>query len=239
LHYSLTLKMVAICSPKPDDTALHPTRQNLYCSSLKYNSRFHVLLKSKRCQIVHAEYSQLRIIVVRKNCFVSNGHRPYWPQSPRYVIGFCFSSSEILGSGPTLFCVSKGLATGSGQGSHQLFVTKIQTSGKRYPMSCLHLQCRTRTDMSKWNAKPAQTVHLAIEEKCWTVRLSLLATVQHLYSLALFLPPWRWRWNGPTKGRFIISPHGSTSQKTTFFIVTTVKISNPTIIMIIIIVITN
>jgi hypothetical protein len=46
--------------------------------------------------------------------------------------------------------------------------------------------------------------------------------------LALFLLPWRWRWHIPPKRQFIINPHGVTSKKRAFFIVTHVKTSNPT-----------
>jgi hypothetical protein len=51
-----------------------------------------------------------------------------------------------------------------------------------------------------------------------------------LFLLALFLLPWRWRRHGPPKRRFIINPHVATSQKTAFFVVTTMKTSNPTCI---------
>jgi hypothetical protein len=42
-----------------------------------------------------------------------------------------------------------------------------------------------------------------------------------------FFLPWRWRLDIPPKRRFSQDPYNSTSQKTAFFIVTAVKISNP------------
>jgi hypothetical protein len=51
----------------------------------------------------------------------------------------------------------------------------------------------------------------------------------HLLTLVprsrIFLP-WRWRQYVPPKRRFTQYPHGATSQKTAFFIVTAMKISN-------------
>jgi hypothetical protein len=41
-----------------------------------------------------------------------------------------------------------------------------------------------------------------------------------------FLSPWWWRCYIPPKRRFLQEPHGITSQKTAFFIVTAVKTSN-------------
>jgi hypothetical protein len=43
-----------------------------------------------------------------------------------------------------------------------------------------------------------------------------------------FLSPWWWRRYVPPERRFLQEPHGVTSQKTTFFIVTAVKPSNLT-----------
>jgi hypothetical protein len=59
---------------------------------------------------------------------------------------------------------------------------------------------------------------------------SQLVTVSHSISLALYLLDWRSRWHVPTKRRFIINPHSTTSQKTAYFIVTAVNTSNPTTI---------
>jgi hypothetical protein len=53
----------------------------------------------------------------------------------------------------------------------------------------------------------------------------LLATVWQFSSLPLFFLPWRWRRHVPPKRRFIINPHGATSQRMAFFIVTAVKTS--------------
>jgi hypothetical protein len=57
----------------------------------------------------------------------------------------------------------------------------------------------------------------------------------HLLTLVprsrIFLP-WRWRRYVPTKRRFTQDLHGATSQKTAFFIVTTVKTSNFKIIVV-------
>jgi hypothetical protein len=46
----------------------------------------------------------------------------------------------------------------------------------------------------------------------------------------IFLP-WRWRRNLTPKRRFLQDPHGATSEKTAFIIVTAVNTSNPTIIL--------
>jgi hypothetical protein len=43
-----------------------------------------------------------------------------------------------------------------------------------------------------------------------------------------FVSPWWWRWHVPPKRQFSQEPHGITSQKMSFFIVTTVKTSNLT-----------
>jgi hypothetical protein len=45
-------------------------------------------------------------------------------------------------------------------------------------------------------------------------------------SLSFFPLPWRLRLQVPPKRRFTINPHGTTSQKTEFFVVTAVKAPN-------------
>jgi hypothetical protein len=65
----------------------------------------------------------------------------------------------------------------------------------------------------------------------WTVSTS--SDCSHLLTLVPYLRifvPWRWRRYVPPKCRFTQNLHGDTSQKTAFFIVTTVKTSNLTCI---------
>jgi hypothetical protein len=58
--------------------------------------------------------------------------------------------------------------------------------------------------------------------------LFLLATCSHTGFLLADFRPWRWRWYLPPKRRFTQDLHGATSQKTSFFIVTSGKTSNLT-----------
>jgi hypothetical protein len=71
--------------------------------------------------------------------------------------------------------------------------------------------CRFKTDVSEERLASIYRV----EEITWARK-------------RVFLLPWRWRWHVPPKRRFITNPHSATSQKTVFFIVTTMKTSNPT-----------
>jgi hypothetical protein len=59
-------------------------------------------------------------------------------------------------------------------------------------------------------------------------RLGELGTAVALFLAHVFLSPWWRRRYVPPKRRFLQEPHGVTSQKTTFFIVTAVKTSNLT-----------
>jgi hypothetical protein len=54
--------------------------------------------------------------------------------------------------------------------------------------------------------------------QCLQTVVSLLVTVLHFPSLALFLLPWRWKWHVPPKRRFVITPHSATSQKVAFLV---------------------
>jgi hypothetical protein len=48
-----------------------------------------------------------------------------------------------------------------------------------------------------------------------------------LFLACVIASTWRWRRHVPPKRRFIINPHGVTSQKTAFFIISALKASNP------------
>jgi hypothetical protein len=56
-------------------------------------------------------------------------------------------------------------------------------------------------------------------------RIGELGTLVVTSLVHLFLSPWWWRYV-PPKSRFVQEPHGVTSQKTAFFMVTAVKTSN-------------
>jgi hypothetical protein len=76
---------------------------------------------------------------------------------------------------------------------------------------------------------PFVSLNTPHEEVCWlqqscrrfegTYRLKLVPCSR-------IFQPWRWRRYVPPKRRFTQDPHGATSQKTAFFIVTAVKTSN-------------
>jgi hypothetical protein len=60
-------------------------------------------------------------------------------------------------------------------------------------------------------------------------RIGGLGTTLAVTSNRRFLSPWWWRRYVPPKRRFLQEPHGVTSQKMAFFIVTAVKTSNLTL----------